>query len=158
VNSLLNARCGDVYELGNLRFEVARRWLEMLVRIRVTLSAALSKSGPQIMKHAPVRTFVLGAAFGKMGLSPLAAFAHRKNWVAAPSVRFLQVAQFSLRSQRTTTPRPYCQNVLAAASINVGSVAAVRCGMNQGPRWRHPAVFNLWVLTLGQTGTCSKSS
>ena len=31
---------------------------------------------------------------------PFAALAHRKHWVAPPSVRFLQVAQFTLRAQR----------------------------------------------------------
>ena len=31
---------------------------------------------------------------------PFAALAHRKHWVAAPSVRFLQVAKFSLRAQQ----------------------------------------------------------
>jgi hypothetical protein len=38
---------------------------------------------------------------------PLAAFAHRKNWVAALSVRFLQVAQFSLQAQRRSALRPF---------------------------------------------------
>jgi hypothetical protein len=44
--------------------------------------------------------------FCKEGSLPtFAAFAHRKNWVAAPSVRFLQVAQFSFRVQRTSAIR-----------------------------------------------------
>jgi hypothetical protein len=37
---------------------------------------------------------------------PFAALAHRKHWVAAPSVRFLQVAHFSLRAQRKSAIRP----------------------------------------------------
>ncbi|MFT5626602.1 MAG: hypothetical protein ACI8Z0_003112, partial [Lentimonas sp.] len=34
-----------------------------------------------------------------------AAFAHQKNWIAALSVRFLQIAQFSLQAQRRPTIR-----------------------------------------------------
>ena len=37
------------------------------------------------------------------------AFAHRKNWIAALNVRFLQIAQFSLRAQRKSGFRPLCQ-------------------------------------------------
>jgi hypothetical protein len=38
-----------------------------------------------------------------------AAFAQRKNWVAAPNVRFLQVVQFSLWAQRKSGFCPMCQ-------------------------------------------------
>jgi hypothetical protein len=40
-----------------------------------------------------LRPFVSSAAFSKKGSKlPFAAFAHRKNWIAAMSVRFLQIA------------------------------------------------------------------
>jgi hypothetical protein len=61
-------------------------------------------------------TFIQHRRNRHFGSQPtFAAFAHRKNWVAAPSVRFLHVAQFSLRLQRTSALRPYLQNVHAAA-------------------------------------------
>jgi hypothetical protein len=39
---------------------------------------------------------------------PLAAFAHRKNWITAPSVRFHHVAQLDLWAQRMAAlcPKP----------------------------------------------------
>jgi hypothetical protein len=40
---------------------------------------------------------------------PFAALANRKHWVGAPSVRFLQVAQFSLRAQRKSAIHPTCR-------------------------------------------------
>lgn len=44
----------------------------------------------------------------EMGSLPtFAAFGHRKNWVVALSVRFLQVAQFSLRAHRVFGIRPW---------------------------------------------------
>jgi hypothetical protein len=47
-------------------------------------------------------------------LPPLAAFAHRKNWIAAPSVRFHHVAQLDLRAQRMAALRPSCRNLHGA--------------------------------------------
>jgi hypothetical protein len=56
----------------------------------------------------------------KGSLPTFAAFAHRENWVAALSVRFRQVAQFSLRAQRKSGFRPSCRNVHGAASVTIG--------------------------------------
>jgi hypothetical protein len=44
-------------------------------------------------------------------LPTFAAYAHLKNWVVAPSVRYLQVALFSLRAQRRSGFRPLWQNL-----------------------------------------------
>jgi hypothetical protein len=47
------------------------------------------------------------AASGTLGsLPPFAAFANRKNWIAALNVRFLQVVQSSLHPQRMSAFRP----------------------------------------------------
>jgi hypothetical protein len=50
-------------------------------------------------------------------LPTFAAIAHRNNLVTALSVRFLQVAQFSLRAQRRTTIRLMCQTGMSASLI-----------------------------------------
>jgi hypothetical protein len=39
-------------------------------------------------------------------LPPLAAFAHRKNWIVALNVCFLQAVQYSLQTQRKSAFRP----------------------------------------------------
>jgi hypothetical protein len=55
-----------------------------------------------------------------LGSEPtFAAVAHEKNWIAAPSVRFLHVEQFNLQLQRRAAFRPSCQNVHAAASVTI---------------------------------------
>jgi hypothetical protein len=42
----------------------------------------------------------LGDHVNMGSLPAFAAIAHRKNWIATLSIRFLQIAQFSLRAQR----------------------------------------------------------
>jgi hypothetical protein len=55
------------------------------------------------------------AALVKLGSLPtFAAIAHRKSWVAALSVRFLEIAQFSLRAQRRCAIRPRFRLAMSA--------------------------------------------
>jgi hypothetical protein len=54
--------------------------------------------------------------------SPLAAFAHRTNWIIALKVRFLQFVQCGLHPQRKTASRPKWPFVHKAASVNLGSL------------------------------------
>jgi hypothetical protein len=62
------------------------------------------------------QTLMCSAAFEIMGsLQTFAAFARQKKRVDVPSVRFLQVAQFSLRAQRMSAIRLSRRNVHGAA-------------------------------------------
>jgi hypothetical protein len=65
-------------------------------------------------------------------LPPLAAFAHRKSESQPPSVRFLQVAQFSLQVQRRSAIRPSCRNVHGAASVTIGPLRTLMRGAANG--------------------------
>ncbi|MEH6836665.1 hypothetical protein, partial [Falsihalocynthiibacter arcticus] len=84
-------------------------------------------------------------------LPTFAAFANRKNWVAAPSVRFLQVAQFSLQAQRRSEIRPYYRNMRDAAIrpthshinvVNGPNRTSVHCAANGGSEPTLPVFYN----------------
>ena len=54
-----------------------------------------------------------------------------KSWVVALSVRFLQVAQFSLRAQRKSAIRPSCRNVHSAAILTAHYLIIATHGLKQ---------------------------
>jgi hypothetical protein len=83
------------------------------------------------------------AASVKMGSLPtFAAMAHRKNYVAALSVRFLQMTQFSLRTQRKYAIRPTCRMSMSALGWErslemICPMAALRGGLNWSTQHMH---------------------
>ena len=54
-----------------------------------------------------------------------AAFANRKDWAAAPSVRFLQVARSNLQVQLRSGFRQICQTGMSALELTAAATAII---------------------------------
>jgi hypothetical protein len=85
----------------------------------------LPVSVADLLHRRAVGTELVGDEGTRKCHDAIAALAHRRNRVAAPSVRFLQIVQFSLPLQRMSALRPWCRMVVRTMNVMEGAFRVV---------------------------------